>query len=164
MIKLLPLRHETRNEMRINVNGNEVEAYDLIMKKENALEILRGEKTIEFRSDGLSYRRMFTDKEQLERNKQAEKDGRGDDWQVPVRSDVGFVHFRNYNNTWSLDCEIDEIGTVSPVKEDAEFLAQEFGCHEFDDAWQEYEGKPEEEIPFYFYLHIAAIVGHRGLQ
>lgn len=149
--------------MKINVNGNEVEAYALIMKKENALEILRGAKTIEIRSANTKYEKMFTDQEQLAKNREAAKEGR-DDWQVPIRNDIGFVHFYNYANTWALDCEIDEIGTVSPVKEDAEFLAQEFGCHEFDGAWQEYEGKPEEEIPFYFYLHITSVVSQRGLQ
>ncbi len=149
--------------MKINVNGNEVEAYALIMKKENALEILHGKKTVEIRLESPKYLKMFTDQAKVERNRKARAEGR-DEWQVPIRNDIGFVHFYNYANTWALDCEIDEIGTVSPIKEDAEFLAQEFGCHEFDDAWQEYEGKPDEEIPFYFYLHINAIAGHRGLE
>ncbi len=58
--------------MKINVNGNEVEAYALIMKKENALEILRGEKTLEIRVDSPRYVKMFTDQEQVERNRKAE--------------------------------------------------------------------------------------------
>ncbi|MBQ8958643.1 MAG: hypothetical protein IJ057_09140 [Bacteroidales bacterium] len=37
--------------MKININGNEVEAYALIMRKENALEILRGTKTVELRAE-----------------------------------------------------------------------------------------------------------------
>ena len=147
--------------MKINVNGNEVEAYALIMKKENALEILRGTKTIEIRSANTKYEKMFTDQEQLAKNREAAKEG-SDEWQVPIRKDIGFVHFYNYANTWALDCEIDEIGTASLTKEDIE--NQEFGFHDFDDQWQEFEGKPEEEIPFFFYLHIAAIVGHRGLE
>lgn len=149
--------------MKISINGNEVEAYALIMRKENALEILHGKKTIELRAESPKYVKMFSNQEQVARNRKAEAEGR-DEWESPLRKDVGYVHFYNYNNTWSLDCEIDELGTVSPIKEDAEFLAQEFGCHEFDDAWQEYEGKPDEEIPFYFYLHINGIVGHRGLE
>lgn len=148
--------------MRINVNGQQEEAYDLIMKKENAMEILNGAKTIEIRQGSPHFEKMFTDYEQLAKNKQSASEGR-DEWQVPIRNDIAFLHFRNYISSWSLDCEIDEIGTVTPTKEDAEFLAQEFGCHEFDDAWQEYEGKPDEEIPYYFYIHIAAIVGHHGL-
>lgn len=160
---LVFLQHETPKTMKINVNGNEVEAYALIMKKENALEILRGEKTIEIRVDSPKYVKMFTDQEQVERNRKAEAEGR-DEWESPLRKDIGFVHFYNYAGTWSLDCEIDEIGTASLIKDDIDFLNEEYGFHDFDDQWQEFEGKPEEEIPFFFYLHIAAIVGHRGLE
>ena len=149
--------------MKINVNGNEVEAYALIMKKENALEILRGTKTVEIRSANTKYEKMFTDQEQLAKNREAVKEGR-DDWQVPIRKDIGFVHFYNYANTWALDCEIDEIGTASLTQEDVESLREDFGFHDLDNEWQEFEGKPIEEVPFFFYLHISAIVGHRGLE
>ena len=149
--------------MKINVNGNEVEAYALIMKRENALEILRGEKTIEIRVDSPRYVKMFTDQEQVERNRKAEAEGR-DEWESPLRKDIGFVHFYNYAGTCSLDCEIDEIGTASLIKDDIDFLNEEYGFHDFDNEWQQYEGKPEEEIPFFFYIHIAAIVGHQGLE
>lgn len=149
--------------MKIQVNGHEEEAYALIMRKENALEILHGSKTVEIRAFNSKYEKLFTDQEQMKRNRQAEAEGR-DEWQVPVRSDVAFVHFYNYNNTWSLDCEIDEIGTASMTKEDVEFLNQEFGFHDLDNDWQEFDGRPDEEIPFFFYIHIVAVVGHRGLE
>lgn len=149
--------------MKIQVNGQEEEAYALIMRKENALEILHGNKTVEIRSANSKYEKMFTDQKQMKRNRQAEAEGR-DEWQVPVRSDIAFVHFYNYAGSWSLDCEIDEIGTASLTKEDVEFLNQEFGCHDLDNEWQQFEGKPEEEIPFFFYLHIKEIVGHHGLE
>lgn len=149
--------------MKINVNGNEVEAYALIMKKENALEILHGKKSVEIREASSKYEKMFTDQEQLAKNREAAEEGR-DEWQVPIRNDIGFVHFYNYANTWALDCEIDEIGTASLTREDVESLREDFGFHDLDNEWQEFEGKPIEEVPFFFYLHISAIVGHRGLE
>lgn len=149
--------------MKITVDGQKEEAYALIMRKENALEILHGTKTVEIREANSKYEKMFTDQDRLEKNRQAEAEGR-DEWQVPVRTDVAFVHFYNYNNSWSLDCEIDEIGTASLTKEDVDFLNQEFGFHELDNEWQEFEGKPDDEIPFFFYLHIKGIVAHRGLE
>lgn len=149
--------------MKINVNGNEVEAYALIMKKENALEILNGTKTLEIRVDNSKYERMFTDPKKVAENRQAEAEGR-DEWRSPLRTDVAYVHFYNYANTWALDCEIDDIGTAFLTKEDIGFLNREYGFHDYDNEWQEYIGRPEDEIPFFFYLHIAAIVGHRGLE
>lgn len=149
--------------MKINVNGQQEEAYALIMKKENALEILHGEKNLEIRVASSKYEKLFTDYKQLAKNKRAAAEGSGD-WQVPIRNDIAFVHFYNYANSWTLDCEIDEIGTASMTKEDVDFLNQEFGFHDFDNEWQQYEGRSEEEIPFFFYIHIASIVGQRGLE
>ena len=149
--------------MKITVDGQKEEAYALIMRKENALEILHGTKTVEIREANSKYEKMFTDQDRLEKNRQAEAEGR-DEWQVPVRTDVAFVHFYNYNNSWSLDCEIDEIGTASLTEEDVDFLNQEFGFHELDNEWQEFVGKPDDEIPFFFYLNIKGIVAHRGLD
>ena len=46
--------------MTIKYKDQEIEAYPLIMRKEKALDILRGKKTIEIRKFSGKYEKMFT--------------------------------------------------------------------------------------------------------
>lgn len=46
--------------MKISYNGQEIEAYSLVMTKENALAILNGKKDIETRMLSTKYEKMFT--------------------------------------------------------------------------------------------------------
>lgn len=149
--------------MKINYKGQEAEAYALIMKKENALEILRGKKTVEFRNFAPKYEKMFTDFEQIAKNQELVAAGRENECLPPFKTDIEAVHFYPYNNSWHLDVLIDEIGIVDITEEGAKFLADTFGCHEMDDQWQQFAHLPKDKIPFMFYLHIDEIVGHHGL-
>lgn len=149
--------------MKINYKGQEVEAYALIMKKENALEILKGKKTVEFRDFTPKYEKMFTDFEQIAKNQDLVAAGRENECLPPFNTDIEAIHFYPYNNSWHLDVLIDEIGVVDITEEGAKFLADTFGCHEMDDQWQQFAHLPKDEIPFMFYLHIDEIVGHHGL-
>lgn len=149
--------------MKINYKGQEAEAYALIMKKENALEILKGKKTVEFRNFTPKYEKMFTDFEQIAKNQDLVAAGRENECLPPFNTDIEAIHFYPYNNSWHLDVLIDEIGVVDITEEGAKFLADTFGCHEMDDQWQQFAHLPKDEIPFMFYLHIDEIVGHHGL-
>jgi len=149
--------------MKINYKGQEIEAYALIMKKENALEILSGKKTVEFRQFSPKYDKMFTNFEQIKKNEDLIAQGREDECLPPFNTDVEAIHFYNYNNTWHLDVLIDEIGVVDITEEGAKFMAEEFGCHELDDQWQQFTHLPKDQRPYMFYLHIDEIVDHRGL-
>ena len=62
--------------MKINYNGQEIEAYSLIMTKENALDILNGKKSIETRMLSAKYEKMFTDFAQVDENEKFRKAGR----------------------------------------------------------------------------------------
>ena len=150
--------------MKIDYKGEQVEAYDLIMKKENALAILNGTKTVEIRPFTPSYSEKFTDFDQLEKNEKLREEGHEDQCQPPYRTDIGFIHFRNYNNSWSLDVAIDELGMTEMTEEGVRFLSEEFGFHDYDEEWQQYEGMPEEDIPLFYYMHIVEIVRQTGLQ
>lgn len=150
--------------MKIKVNGQEVEAYALLMQKENALEILNGKKTIEIRALNSKYDKMFTDQKQLELNEELRKAGRDSECKAPYRTDIGYIHFYNYNKSWTLDVAIDEIGMTEMTKSGIEFLNSEFGFHDYDNEWQQYEGLPEDEIPLFYYLHIVEVVGQTGLR
>lgn len=152
--------------MKINVNGQEVEAYALLMQRENALDILSGRKTVEIRALNSKYDKMFTDEKKLEKNEELRKAGRDEECEAPYRTDVGYVHFYTMNkqNPWTLDVAIDEIGMTEMTKAGIEFLNKEFGFHDFDEEWQKYADVPQDEVPLFYYLHIAEVVGQTGLR
>ena len=51
--------------MKINYKGQEIEAYSLVMNRNNALDILNGKKCIETRMLSSKYEKMFTDFNQM---------------------------------------------------------------------------------------------------
>jgi hypothetical protein len=147
----------------IEVNGQQVQAYDLIMRKEHALEIIAGRKPLEIRAFSDHYCRMFDDKAQQTKNEKLRKEGREDECIDPIRTDIAYVHFHNYNNSWSLDVAIDEIGCEKMDQEGVEFLATEFGFHDYDNEWRQYVGKPDDEVPMFFWIHIDEVVNRVGI-
>lgn len=147
--------------MNININGKEVEAYDLLMKKENALDIISGNKTLEIRVFSNHYAKMFTDQKQLEINEELRREGKDYECIEPIKG-IQYVHFHNYNNSWALDVKIDEIGLSSMTEEDIEDL-HDFDFHDYDKEWQQYEDKDIEDIPMFYWLHIKDIVGRKNI-
>ncbi len=149
--------------MKIKYNGNEYEAYSLIMRKENALEIFNGTKRVEIRVFTPHYMDMFIDQEKLARNKKIDV-GELDasEWSAPLK-DTPCVHFYSPNGGWSLDVSIENIGIASMTQEDIEWLSSEYDFHDYDDEWQQFAGLPEEEIPSFFYICIEKILHSEGL-
>ena len=88
-----------------------IESLDLILKKEFALQILKGEKNVEFRSMTQHYMNRLFDKKLGDfLDKHADNAeivaeygmwGNCDELR-PVKS----IHFHNYNNDWYLDVEV----------------------------------------------------------
>lgn len=149
-------------KMKIKVNGKEEEAYDLLMKRDNANDIISGRKTVEIRSFNGHYVRMFTDKEQQRKNDELRKAGREDECIEPLKG-VQYIRFHNYNYSWMLDVKIDEIGISSVCKEDIEDLAERFGFHDYDNEWQQYEDKDFEDKPIFYWLHIKEIISRKDI-
>ena len=147
---------------KIEYNGETIEAYSLIMRKENALEILRGEKTVEIRSLSSRYEKMFTDYAQLEKNESLRKQGRDDECQPILRTDIGAIHFYSTGAPWTLDVEIDELGIGEVTPEGIKFLQDEFGFHGLDYALENLEDVTEPDL--FYYLHISRVLGHSGLD
>lgn len=147
--------------MNININGKEVESYDLLMKKDNALDIISGKKTLEIRVFSNHYSMIFTDFEQLEKNNKLREVGNDDDCVEPLKG-IKYIHFHNYSNSWTLDVKIDEIGLSSMVEEDIEDL-HDFDFHDYDNEWQQYKDKDIEDIPMFYWLHIKDIVGRKNI-
>lgn len=149
---------------KIKYCGQEIEAFSLIMKKENALDILNGKKTIETRIFSSKYEKMFTDFKQLEENEKLRKTGRDEECQSVLRTDIEAVHFYSTGAPWILDVAIDEIGIGEVTEEGIKFMHDEFDFHDFDEQLEEFKKNPPEEVPLFYYLHICEIINHDGLK
>ena len=103
--------------MKINYKGQEIEAYSLVMNRNNALDILNGKKCIETRMLSSKYEKMFTDFNQIEENEKLRKAGREDECQSILRTDIEAIHFYSTGAPWTLDVAIDEIGIGEVTEE-----------------------------------------------
>lgn len=148
----------------IKYNGQEVEAYSLIMTKANALDILNGKKVIETRKLSSKYEKMFTNFKQLEENERLRKEGRENECQPILRTDIEAIHFYSTGAPWFLDVAIDEIGIGEVTEEGIKFMHEEFDFHDFDEQLEESKKNPPEEIPLFYYLHISEVINHEGLK
>lgn len=148
----------------IKYNGQEVEAYSLIMTKANALDILNGKKVIEARKLSSKYEKMFINFKQLEENERLRKEGRENECQPILRTDIEAIHFYSTGAPWFLDVAIDEIGIGEVTEEGIKFMHEEFDFHDFDEQLEEFKKNPPEEIPLFYYLHISEVINHEGLK
>ena len=145
--------------MTIEVNGKPVEAYHLIMKKENALDILKGKKKVEIRAFSEKYNDLFIDKKLY---KEYQKDLENPNGSMTIEDtlkDTAYIYFTNYNKTWELIVEVLDIAVYQMTKEDIEVLNEDYDFNE----WQQYKDLTEEEIPMFYGLGLADIVSHKGL-
>ena len=150
--------------MKINYNGQEIEAYSLIMTKENALDILNGKKSIETRMLSAKYEKMFTDFAQVDENEKFRKAGREQECQPILRTVIEAIHFYSTGAPWTLDVAIDEIGIGEITEEGIKFMHDEFDFHDFDEQLEDFKKNPPEEVPLFYYLHICEIIHHDGLK
>lgn len=138
--------------MQVEYKGKKYDAYSLLMRRENAEEILSGRKKVEIRSMSPFYQRMFIDEtRELE-----------EDEIIPFRQ-LCAVHFYSTGAPWTLDCMIKEIGIAEMTEEAISELREEFDFHEFDEEVKKFADVPEEEVPEFFYLVIGEIAGSKGL-
>lgn len=138
--------------MKVTYKGKEYDAYSLVMRRENAEAILRGEKKLEVRAATPYYQRMFIDEGRpLEEGEE-----------IPFKK-ICAIHFYSTGAPWTLDCMIGVIGVAELNEEVVADLAEEFDFHDFDEEVKKYEGLPEDERPDFFYLSIEAIASSSGL-
>lgn len=133
--------------------AKDVECLSLIMRREYAEQILRGEKPLEFRQYSEFYVKRLIDPDV------ADYIGAhiDDDEVVVFCNDIRQVkniHFHNYNNSWFLDVECDFNDAFSITKHDIEFLQNKYGVHDFDDDLKlmEKANLPQNERPWLFYF------------
>jgi len=116
--------------------------YILLMKKENALDILSGKKKIEVRQSSDYYEKMFCDKKKLEafyaqfENWENKKDFEQKMWLTDTLKDDGIktLRFTNYNRTWFLDVEIENKFYDTFCEYTKQILNEKYNFHDWDDA------------------------------
>ncbi len=129
-----------------------IECLNLIMKREFAEQILRGEKKVELRAFSEHYYNRLYDKDVL-----AWLDEHADDPQfkgfepcVSALRIVEKIHFHNYNNSWFLDVECPLNAYRFAVKRDAEYLNTEYGCDELLQLTKDFDKRKEQNRPMFF--------------
>jgi len=137
--------------MKIKHNNKEYDAVSFIMKKENAIAILKGEKNVEIRNFSDFYCNMLLDKEIVNKNLKNK-----DDYECPMK-EVNFIHFHDYNNSFYLDCAVGGQGIGRLDKETVKMLNEDYNFHDFDEDVEKYDNFSEEDIPPFFYFEVKAL-------
>ena len=141
------------------VESKDVEVLNLIMKREFAEQILRGEKKVEFRAVSDHYISRLIDKNVVEFKKNHLDDDDVQDFCDPLRI-VKKIHFHNYNNSWYLDVSVKSNDYVGVDEEGIKFMHETFGCHELDELYESLtEAERKKYAPCFFYFEVGEILG-----
>ena len=137
------------------------EVLNLILRKEIAEEIIRGEKKVEIREVSPFYKARVWDKrveEYINEHPEISHEYGLGIYDPIVQVDR--IHFYSYSNTWHLDVECNYNTIISVCDADVKFLQEEYGCHEFDQwlADLNRQGIPEDERPQFFIFVIGKIL------
>lgn len=141
-----------------------IKSLDLLLKKEFAEAIIKGEKKVEFRDYSKHYQDRLYDKVLLDYgNKNISEKDMDDfvDFARPLRK-VESIHFHNFNNSWSLDVEVIDNWTVAVTKEEVENLQMDYDCHELDGVLEELEKQKAKDRPLFFYFALGKILAISG--
>lgn len=133
--------------------------FNLIMRRDMAEQILKGEKKVEFRAYSKHFcDRLFDNRVEQFASQIAEEDFEDyEDFAKPLRV-VKTIHFHNYNNTWHLDVECIDNGVVTPCNEDAEMLESLYQDTELKAMTEEMNKKKTRQRPMYFYFALGDII------
>ena len=132
-------------------DADSIECLDLVMKREHAEAIIRGEKVIEFRDMSEYYMKRLYDDRVLQFMEEHTDDPLVQECAEPMK-EVKTIHFHNYNNSWSLDveCELNDIVLVN--EEQVGYMQEEYGCHELDAILEREKNSDEKSMFFYFVI------------
>ncbi len=144
--------------MKINVNGQQVEAYSLVMQRKFAEQIKAGTKKVEFRNYNDYYYSRFMNLDAVKRNEKAGLHW-GDEGFEDDFKQVAYIHFHDYNNSWFLNVEIDDIGMFIVDTQDIDEYAPDYpDFEEFRADAIENDKLPEGDRPALFYLAIHKVI------
>lgn len=133
-----------------------IERMNLIMRKEFALQILKGEKKVEFRAFSQHYTDRLMDKDVanwMADHQEKEVDYFG----ITSTRPVSVIHFHNYSNSWFLDVECTQNEVCAPLPHWVEFF-NTLNCHELDEMTADFEKRNEEMRPLFFYFVCGKVI------
>lgn len=140
-----------------------IEVLNLIMKREFAEEIVRGEKILEFRSVSDFYWKRLVDKEMDEYLlKHTDDKLLMKHFPIGIRP-VHRIHFFNYNKTWSLDVEVLENWILTIDKVGIEILHKEYNCNDWDEVYEDAKKAGDNLYPQIFYFHVGKILERNNI-
>ncbi|MGM9686930.1 MAG: ASCH domain-containing protein [Bacteroidaceae bacterium] len=145
-----------------------VQVLNLIMRREFAEQILRGEKKVEVRSFSDHYYNRLTDKKvdkwmTAHRNDKNMDREAFDEFMCSTRP-VLKIHFHNYNNSWFLDCTCTENALIGVTEDNVKYLQDKYGCHEFDELLASIQAKEKGvkndmvSRPLFYYFAIGEVL------
>ena len=142
--------------------AKDIDCLNLLLKRENALAIISGEKRIEFRAYTQHYVDRLYDgatEDFVERHKNEPDVLFWCDTLRLVRS----IHFHDRGNTWSLDVECTHNDVIWPTDENVKYLHEEYGCHEMDALNRKLNREGATNRPMYFYFELGKIINRKNI-
>lgn len=143
-------------------NAKPVECLNLLLRKQFAQQILKGEKKVEFRAYSQHYCERLIDKDVDNWMQDHVDDEEAMFFANNVRP-VKRIHFHNYNNSWSLDVECERNDFVALIDKDVEYLNEAYDCHELDEQLKDFNARKDQNRPLYFYFAIGKVIDSVGL-
>ena len=131
--------------------SSEIERLDMVIKREDAEAIIRGDKTVEFRAMSEYYIKRFYDEQVLQFMQEHRDDPLVQECADPLKV-VKTIHLHNYNNSWSLEveCKLNNVLVVN--EETVRHMQEEHRCYELDSILEQEKDKHEKSMFFYFVL------------
>lgn len=142
------------------LEAEDIECLNLVIKREYAEQILRGEKKLEFREYKDFYIKKLIDPDVADYIRTHIDDNDVTTFCNDIRQ-VSKIHFYNYNRSWFLDVEVTYNDAFCINKRDIKFLQEKYGCHDFDADLKRMEAMkvPADERPYLFYFVIGKVLG-----
>lgn len=131
-----------------------IECLNLIMRKEFAVQILKGEKKVELRAYSEHYQDRLNDRDVvnfMNKHYGTENEDEVMFFSKMVRP-VKKIHFHNYSNSWFLDVDCEQADFICLTNDDVKYLNDTYDCHELDEMLADFNKRREANRPLFFYF------------
>jgi hypothetical protein len=140
-----------------------VDVLNLIMRREHAERILSGEKRIEWRNYSMSYYSRLIDDKTAEYLSAHRDDGLLMELCPTAIRPVSSIHFHNYNNSWTMDCEVLENNVLTIDKTGIGIMHDVYGNHDCDEEYEELSRMGCKHYPTYFFFVLGNVTGRKNI-
>ena len=155
-------------------NPKVLDMVELVIPKEQAKKILKGEKTMLFLPMNSLYSSILDDEEVgrwVDRIFAKHAVDMDDVYEyVDSNCEVSKLRLRDLDGTWHLDVTVSENGYFHLNMDDITALHQEFNCYEFDDELADVQNKIAQgkmdldHVPGYYFFEIGAVLENKNLS